>query len=87
MESGLEGRNNDGLEKLAPNRYMFVSMESGLEGRNNYPHALRQAALNDCLNGVRPRRPEQSYYRKPRFSSAVWVSMESGLEGRNNSPL
>ena len=39
---------------------MVVSMKSGLEGRNN---AVEKSALpdeDDCLNEVRPRRPEQS---------------------------
>ena len=60
MESGLEGRNNTPEfrdETLPPTS---VSMESGLEGRNNvvaiHVHASEPSF---CLNGVRPRRPEQ----------------------------
>ena len=36
------------------------------------------------LNGVRPRRPEQSGDNLPDWELALLVSMESGLEGRNN---
>ena len=62
-----------------------VSMESGLDGRNN-PRRSRhggRAALR--LNGVRPRRPEQSVEKPERESRLPpEVSMKSGLEGRNN---
>ena len=36
------------------------------------------------LNGVRPRRPEQSAPRQNDQLPPMYVSMESGLEGRNN---
>ena len=37
-----------------------VSMESGLDGRNNAAERARVLAWSDlCLNGVRPRWPEQ----------------------------
>ena len=35
-------------------------MESGLEDRNNGRRHLDIAVVRDGLNGVRPRRPEQS---------------------------
>ena len=37
-----------------------------------------------CLNGVRPRRPEQSEPAAFLVMSRQMVSMESGLEDRNN---
>ena len=40
----------------------------------------------DCLNGVRPRWPEQST-PIPKTSPHPMVSMESGLDGRNNEPF
>ena len=47
-----------------------VSMESGLEDRNNPGPATRHRTHYPCLNGVRPRRPEQlglcSDRRRPR---------------------
>ena len=58
MESGLDGRNNvsaDGLLGLPPE----VSMESGLDGRNNYGGISGPVWKLGCLNGVRPRWPEQ----------------------------
>ena len=36
-----------------------VSMESGLEDRNNKWAQRCPGSLTTCLNGVRPRRPEQ----------------------------
>ena len=59
MESGLEDRNN-AIERLRARLKLSVSMESGLEDRNNArkPPASRPASSR--LNGVRPRRPEQS---------------------------
>ena len=41
--------------------------------------------LGKCLNGVRPRRPEQSHGQKDAYALARKVSMESGLEDRNNA--
>ena len=38
----------------------------------------------ECLNGVRPRWPEQSETAND-MMLAVIVSMESGLDGRNNA--
>ena len=37
-----------------------------------------------CLNGVRPRRPEQFHLATHERLTQIRVSMESGLEGRNN---
>ncbi len=59
MESGLEDRNNP-MQVLAALADGQVSMESGLEDRNNDPGAQHSAAQSLRLNGVRPRRPEQS---------------------------
>ncbi len=59
MESGLEDRNN--LNK-GPHEYtplLIVSMESGLEDRNNTNGTGKSICQSQCLNGVRPRRPEQ----------------------------
>ena len=60
MESGLEDRNNS----LRPQRECIgeglVSMESGLEDRNNAYNLSYSDIYDFCLNGVRPRRPEQS---------------------------
>ena len=61
-----------------------VSMESGLEGRNNEGLLTGRCRLPLSLNGVRPRRPEQSADSPPAGLDQVLVSMESGLEGRNN---
>ena len=41
----------------------------------------------ECLNEVRPRRPEQSAKNSPFRPSNCTVSMKSGLEGRNNDRL
>ena len=83
MESGLEGRNNshagDALDITGD-----VSMESGLEGRNNPVSNPGNDSNRSCLNGVRPRRPEQSAQGLRGRPDWVVVSMESGLEGRNN---
>ena len=62
----------------------IVSMESGLEDRNNNLISLFPFVENDCLNGVRPRRPEQFIYFVWREIPKIFVSMESGLEDRNN---
>ena len=58
MKSGLEGRNNPKrtLKRRTPNQ---VSMKSGLEGRNNPPLEICLSQTPNCLNEVRPRRPEQ----------------------------
>ena len=62
MESGLEDRNNrpDHVAGLAG---PIVSMESGLEDRNNRAARIHLACIPARLNGVRPRRPEQSVLR------------------------
>ena len=59
MESGLDGRNN--AKKIAPPTFGVptVSMESGLDGRNNAAAEFATDFRTDCLNGVRPRWPEQ----------------------------
>ena len=59
MESGLDGRNNVVAQRRRPTD-LLVSMESGLDGRNN-PCSPRVfwLTLIGCLNGVRPRWPEQ----------------------------
>ena len=36
-----------------------VSMKSGLEGRNNPIDSATETTETECLNEVRPRRPEQ----------------------------
>ena len=58
-------------------------MESGLEGRNNLKAWPMQLLTRTCLNGVRPRRPEQ-FVGHLGVQNLDTVSMESGLEGRNN---
>ena len=59
-------------------------MESGLEDRNNsMTSAFTQSAMGG-LNGVRPRRPEQSVDVLGEGAGHDPVSMESGLEDRNN---
>ena len=84
MESGLEGRNNLLPLKILVPILQNVSMESGLEGRNNLGVASLVGGWRRCLNGVRPRRPEQWVFFGHEAWSAQDVSMESGLEGRNN---
>ena len=61
MESGLEGRNNLASQGHPSAAYRSVSMESGLEGRNNLYSPGSHSSPPTCLNGVRPRRPEQSH--------------------------
>ena len=68
---------------VSPNRQ--VSMESGLEGRNNAFLPLPNRRQTNRLNGVRPRRPEQSDPGLVKVNQIRHVSMESGLEGRNNA--
>ena len=59
MESGLDGRNNN-IPGGYPFRVIFVSMESGLDGRNNVCVCENVCKfVSVCLNGVRPRWPEQ----------------------------
>ena len=58
-------------------------MESGLDGRNNTTSTQNGSAKRNCLNGVRPRWPEQSLAARLQDAFRV-VSMESGLDGRNN---
>ena len=58
MESGLDGRNN--LSALGNiGNVLLVSMESGLDGRNNGLRSAMRTRTPLCLNGVRPRWPEQ----------------------------
>ena len=83
MESGLEGRNNISSSS-ALHGAESVSMESGLEGRNNLTPPSKKEDEEEGLNGVRPRRPEQSTC-SPGWTRRHVVSMESGLEGRNNA--
>ena len=83
MESGLEDRNNQHVD-TALARYLGVSMESGLEDRNNQPFSQMGVSTPSSLNGVRPRRPEQSRSERPQIHT-THVSMESGLEDRNNA--
>ena len=60
-------------------------MESGLEDRNNMHFDGPWILEVRRLNGVRPRRPEQSTPRRGRLRRVRRVSMESGLEDRNNA--
>ena len=84
MKSGLEGRNNHPVVG-ADDAVVDVSMESGLDGRNNPSGAPSSRPRRCRLNGVRPRRPEQSVEKPERESRLPpEVSMKSGLEGRNN---
>ena len=59
MKSGLEDRNN-GTRRLGPNGPNDVSMKSGLEDRNNRDGVDPMDVWGECLNEVRPGRPEQS---------------------------
>ena len=55
--------------------YTMVSMESGLEGRNNRSRTPPTGTAPMCLNGVRPRRPEQSTSTgpsKPACGGSQW---------------
>ena len=62
-----------------------VSMESGLDGRNNWAVFSDNKRQQFCLNGVRPRWPEQcDICGLAPAQYAGSVSMESGLDGRNN---
>ena len=83
MESGLEDRNNI-LHPWMPGSACTVSMESGLEDRNNYRPPRGRPRRHPCLNGVRPRRPEQCGDWEAVEAYQIAVSMESGLEDRNN---
>ena len=65
-------------------RVMHVSMESGLEDRNNCEPDQYRMPSRYRLNGVRPRRPEQSSGDPAEVANCQCVSMESGLEDRNN---
>ena len=58
MKSGLEGRNNQHMDRHVQ-LGCSVSMKSGLEGRNNKGDAFQAFAYFIGLNEVRPRRPEQ----------------------------
>ena len=86
MESGLEDRNNC-CERGAATLPSKVSMESGLEDRNNLKTPNAKWSPTASLNGVRPRRPEQSVAGTSLGRTVYQVSMESGLEDRNNLPL
>ena len=59
MESGLRGRNNK-RDELVGRVVVPVSMESGLRGRNNGSLLMGPVPKVTGLNGVRPKRPEQS---------------------------
>ena len=83
MKSGLEGRNNE-LPEPGLADGLLVSMKSGLEGRNNVSTATSSTTRKECLNEVRPRRPEQSPAILRPGTRLGGVSMKSGLEGRNN---
>ena len=84
MESGLDGRNNHGFRPVELNPF-DVSMESGLDGRNNTQRLPLCSPEDDCLNGVRPRWPEQFHTKLTEIFTLINVSMESGLDGRNNA--
>ena len=86
MESGLEDRNNLHLLSAHHDRTQ-VSMESGLEDRNNSVIIGAPPWRISGLNGVRPRRPEQSPCNSYHECREKHVSMESGLEDRNNGAL
>mgnify|MGYP000935416990 CR=1 FL=1 len=60
MESGLEDRNNGRAGRDVLPEPPLVSMESGLEDRNNRTVQASDVGACHRLNGVRPRRPEQS---------------------------
>ena len=59
MESGLDGRNNVLEQYRNGHKLLLVSMESGLDGRNNLWTPQPAEPAKTCLNGVRPRWPEQ----------------------------
>ena len=44
---------------MGPVPKVTVSMESGLDGRNNAYREVFGRPMSKCLNGVRPRWPEQ----------------------------
>ena len=83
MKSGLEGRNNE-LPEPGLADGLLVSMKSGLEGRNNAFIRYEDEYSVNCLNEVRPRRPEQLGDGSCVMHFEPFVSMKSGLEGRNN---
>ena len=60
-------------------------MKSGLEGRNNMSCFIFPPCVLQCLNEVRPGRPEQSIAVLFQYHLQRAVSMKSGLEGRNNA--
>ena len=75
MESGLEDRNNTDPFEPGVWRMCLVSMESGLEDRNNHPPTRLAVRSPTRLNGVRPRRPEQSAARRylhPYMRESQW---------------
>ena len=59
-------------------------MKSGLEDRNNLYRTQQKPESQQCLNEVRPGRPEQSDDGAASGISHQTVSMKSGLEDRNN---
>ena len=59
MKSGLVGRNNF-VDRDLMNAELKVSMKSGLVGRNNVTTSAAVMTL-ECLNEVRPSRPEQCH--------------------------
>ena len=87
MKSGLEDRNNKNDLSALGCRQDRVSMKSGLEDRNNLlNNRVNLVVITQCLNEVRPGRPEQFGAGFTTAWSAVGVSMKSGLEDRNNRP-
>ena len=50
---------------------LAVSMESGLEGRNNRFASFTNVPEMLRLNGVRPRRPEQSHPMRPEIDEDI----------------
>ena len=60
-------------------------MKSGLEDRNNTWQQLYHFQQDECLNEVRPGRPEQYDTTQRLAAKIIFVSMKSGLEDRNNS--
>ena len=71
MESGLEDRNNCPYQN-GLHAEVLVSMESGLEDRNNSGHCGLADSPDPSLNGVRPRRPEQSGSRLAPATPGTW---------------
>ena len=86
MESGLEDRNNPpGMKYADLAKHPEVSMESGLEDRNNLSTRTSGPRRLSCLNGVRPRRPEQ-LIRCHRISEDVYIRL-NGVRPRRPEQL